>query len=446
MGLVGKDDEEKIWNYLKSQINNNFGVAGLMGNLYAESGLRSNNLQNTYEKSLGLTDVAYTNAVDNGSYTNFIQDKAGYGLAQWTFWSRKEKLYNYIKERKKSIGDLESQLTFLLQELSTTYPTVLNTLKNAKSVQEASNAVLLQFERPRDQSVEMQQKRAKYGQVYYDKYAKTTSTSTNNNTVSLKIINKFGTHNTTVKNNRPIEWIVIHYTAGTTSVKGAAQNTANWFLNPSSKGAADFIVDDAEIVQYNPDPKNRYCWAVGGAKYSNTINSLATKYYNQCKNSNSISIEICSSKKNKASLSAADNDWYFTDAVVNNAVKLTKYLMNLYKIDINHIITHNMVTGKWCPQPWVKNEQALQGWYNFLNKVKGGNPVQPISEPASAEVPFLVRITANSLNVRKGPSTSYEVVRTVSKPSVYTIVEVQGNWGRLKSGVGWISLKYTERI
>jgi hypothetical protein len=53
-----------------------------MGNLYAESGLRSNNLQNTYEKKLGMTDEQYTAAVDNGSYTNFVRDAAGYGLAQ----------------------------------------------------------------------------------------------------------------------------------------------------------------------------------------------------------------------------------------------------------------------------------------------------------------------------------------------------------------------------
>ena len=74
-------NEELIWQYLKNQGFTNAGVAGLMGNLYAESGLKSTNLQNTYEKKLGLTDDAYTKAVDNGSYTNFVRDSAGYGLA-----------------------------------------------------------------------------------------------------------------------------------------------------------------------------------------------------------------------------------------------------------------------------------------------------------------------------------------------------------------------------
>ena len=174
MALIGNSNEEKIWNYLSSKINNSYGVAGLMGNLYAESGLRPDNLQNSYEKSLGLTDAQYTAAVDNGSYTNFVRDKAGYGLAQWTYWSRKENMYNYVKNAKASIGDLETQLNFLYKELSEGYKAVLADLKTAKSVLEASNSVLLKFERPADQSVNVQNKRASYGQIYYDKYAKTS--------------------------------------------------------------------------------------------------------------------------------------------------------------------------------------------------------------------------------------------------------------------------------
>lgn len=66
-----------------------------MGNLYAESALKPTNLQNTYEKKLGFSDTAYTQAVDNGTYTNFVKDSAGYGLAQWTHWSRKQALLAY---------------------------------------------------------------------------------------------------------------------------------------------------------------------------------------------------------------------------------------------------------------------------------------------------------------------------------------------------------------
>lgn len=164
-------DEKTIWNFLMDKLGNAFGVAGLMGNLYAESALKSNNLQQTYESKLGYNDTSYTQAVDNGSYGNFVKDAAGYGLAQWTYWSRKQNLLNYAKSVGKSIGDLNMQLGFLWKELSESYTGVLKVLKSAKTVREASDVVLLQFERPANQSESVQAKRAEYGQKYYDEYA-----------------------------------------------------------------------------------------------------------------------------------------------------------------------------------------------------------------------------------------------------------------------------------
>lgn len=160
-----------IWNFLKKEGFNDYGIAGLMGNLYAESGLQANNLQNSYSQSLGLSDEEYTNKVDNGTYTNFVKDSAGYGLAQWTYYTRKQNLLNYAKSKNKSIGDLDMQLEFLVKELKESYATVYNALKTASSVLEASNPVLLKFERPANQSVSVQNLRASYGQKYYDQYA-----------------------------------------------------------------------------------------------------------------------------------------------------------------------------------------------------------------------------------------------------------------------------------
>lgn len=167
-------NEKKIWDFFKSKGLNDYGCAGLLGNLMCESGLKPNNLQDTYNKSLGMTDSEYTIAVDNGTYTKeqFIKDCAGWGLAQWTYHTRKKALYDYAKSKNKSIADLEMQLEFLYKELNESYPSVLSVLKNATSVLEASNAVLLKFERPADQSVAVQNKRASYGQNYYNKHAK----------------------------------------------------------------------------------------------------------------------------------------------------------------------------------------------------------------------------------------------------------------------------------
>lgn len=164
-------NEQLIWNYFKSHGLNDFGTAGLMGNLYAESGLNPKNLQQTYERKLGYSDDSYTDAVDHGIYMNFVKDSAGYGIAQWTFWSRKQALLSFAKSREKSIGDLNMQLDFLMKELREGYIGVLNTLCNATSVLEASNEVLFRFERPANQDESVQAKRCAFGQRYYDLFA-----------------------------------------------------------------------------------------------------------------------------------------------------------------------------------------------------------------------------------------------------------------------------------
>jgi hypothetical protein len=159
-----------IWDYLMKKINNPYGVAGLMGNLQAESGLNPKNLQNSCEKKSGYTDQTYTLNVDNGTYTNFTNDKYGYGICQWTSSGRKLGLMQF--KGNKSIGDLTMQLDYLWKELNTSYKIVLNTIKSAKSVKEASDIVLTKFERPKDQSDAVKIKRASYGQYFFDKYNK----------------------------------------------------------------------------------------------------------------------------------------------------------------------------------------------------------------------------------------------------------------------------------
>lgn len=169
-------NEKRIWDFLMEKIGNPCGVAGLMGNLYAESGLNPINLQNTYERKLGMTDEAYTKAVDSGKYkaNSFIHDSAGYGLAQWTYHKRKEKLLLFAVARKASIGDLDMQLDFLMKELDSSYKGVLKALCEAKSVRKASDIVLTQYERPKNQGDSVKKKRASFGQRYFDQFANQT--------------------------------------------------------------------------------------------------------------------------------------------------------------------------------------------------------------------------------------------------------------------------------
>ena len=168
------DDERIIWSFLKGKGLNDFAVAGIMGNLYAESGLKSNNLENYYESKLAMTDAEYTAAVDNGTYTNFVHDKAGYGLAQWTYYTRKQALLDFAKECGASIGNLNMQLDFFWQELQG-YSSLLSLMQDVNDVDIATVLFLKDFERPADQSTAVQLKRADFAQKFYDEFAGTIS-------------------------------------------------------------------------------------------------------------------------------------------------------------------------------------------------------------------------------------------------------------------------------
>lgn len=166
-GITASANELEIWNFLMDLTGNAYGAAGLMGNLYAESGLSPTNLQDSYEASLGYDDQSYTNAVDNGTYQNFVHDQAGYGLAQWTYFSRKQALLTLAKGRGTSIGSLDTQLEYLARELNG--GSILADLRNASSVREASDIVMIRFENPADQSERAKALRASYCEYYYNK-------------------------------------------------------------------------------------------------------------------------------------------------------------------------------------------------------------------------------------------------------------------------------------
>ena len=169
MGVVLSETAEELWRFLYPLIQNPYGVAAVLANLYAESGLKPTNLQNSYERSLEMTDQQYTEAVDNGTYKDFASDGAGYGLAQWTYRTRKQNMLAAAKATYMSIGELEFQAYFLSMELQN-YSVVLNILKEAASVQEASDAFVSMYEKPANLTDEKKARRASFAQEYYDAY------------------------------------------------------------------------------------------------------------------------------------------------------------------------------------------------------------------------------------------------------------------------------------
>ena len=156
------------------------------------------------------------------------------------------------------------------------------------------------------------------------------------------------------KGRQTPQYLSIHFTAGSNSNPGKAQAVYNTFV--SREASADFAVDDRDMVQFNPDIDNYYCWAVGDKKnpYSSggTLNGKAT-------NRNTISIEICSTCVPATSTAVNTPNhpgWSFTDAALNNAAKLAKIIMKKYNIPLSRVVRHYDITGKLCP--------GIIGWNN----------------------------------------------------------------------------------
>ena len=446
MPLIGTTNEEKIWNYLKSKGLSDYGAAGLMGNLYAESGLRPNNLQNTYEGKFGMADAEYTELVDKGRYTNFVRDSAGYGLAQWTYWSRKEALLAYAKASKKSIGDLEMQLDFLLKELSS-YG-LLGRLKTVSTVLEASNIVLLEFEKPASMNTAATQvKRAEYGQKYFDKYAKKGSVSSmgfsNSPLATVRMISP----NRTPNRNHAINTITIHCFVGQVTAKRGCE-----VFQPSSKGAScNYVVGYDGSIGLCVEEKDR-SWCTGG--YDKNGNPIRVNGVSGKSNDyQAVTIEVASDAKHPYAITEkamAALIELCTDICRRNGIK--KLLWSGDKNLVGNPAKQNLTVHRWFANKACPGDYIYQRLGDIAAKVNAKLGVTPPAEtkPVST-VPYKVRITATDLRIRKGPGTNTDIVQKAIKPGVYTIVsEATGQgailWGKLKSGIGWVSLDYCKKL
>ena len=439
-------DPKVIWDFLKSKGLNDYGIAGLMGNLYAESGLKPTNLQNTYEKSLGYTDAEYTAAVDQGLYNNFVKDSAGYGLAQWTYWSRKENMLNFHKKKGKSIGDLTTQLEFLMDELEKNYTTsVLAVLKNATSVLEASNAVLLKFERPADQSTSVQNKRASYGQKYYNDYHVNNTTVTNstvstqggNGKMKYSASNKplvcMQTQSTCYKgtSNMTVKGVLWHST-------GANNPNLKRYVQPSdTKPSADTYNKDVWLNLLGTNSyKNDWnhiehqaglnCWI--GELADGTVTTVQTMPWNyrpwgcgsgskgSC-NNGWIQFEICED-------SLTDKTYF--DKVYKESCEITSYLCDMYNIDpkgtvtvngvevptiLCHADSHDLGFGSnhgdinhWFP----KHGKSMETARNDVAKLMGQQNNSVITPPESEKEMYRVRKTWEDAKSQVGAYTNLD--------------------------------------
>lgn len=159
------------------------------------------------------------------------------------------------------------------------------------------------------------------------------------------------------KIRKNVKYIVIHYTGNDGDTDEA---NANYFKNNVVKASAHYFVDDDSITLSVPE--NRVAYSVGGYKYKNT---KGASFYGKCTNENSISVELCDTKKN--------GKYDFSESTLNNAIELIKEIMKKYNIAIENVIRHYDVTGKICPEPFIKDENA---WKNFKAKLVSNDEIK----------------------------------------------------------------------
>lgn len=138
-----------------------------------------------------------------------------------------------------------------------------------------------------------------------------------------------------------IKYIVIHYVGAL----GGARANCQWYAGADRGASAHYFVDfDGSIWQSVED--RDIAWHCGAKTYRHP----------ECRNANSIGIEMC--VRNKGSQADTSHDWYFEGATVSAAIQLTRELMDKYHVPADHVIRHYDVTGKICPNPYVYNTTA----------------------------------------------------------------------------------------
>lgn len=155
-------------------------------------------------------------------------------------------------------------------------------------------------------------------------------------------------HRTNYQSGRPsvIKYLVIHYTANNGDT--AKGNCSYFQRNPGLYSSAHYFVDENGWEQSVLDTDT--AWHCGANAYRHP----------ECRNGNSLGIELCSRKDAKGT-------YYFLQDTIQNAAELVRMLMARYGVPIKNVLRHYDVTGKVCPEPFVRDEGA---WQAFLQELE----------------------------------------------------------------------------
>lgn len=217
--------------------------------------------------------------------------------------------------------------------------------------------------------------------------------------------------------------ITPHHMAG----KLTAAQCGNIFANPARQASSNYGIGyNGEIACYVNEEDRAW---------------TSSNRANDCQ---AITIEV--------SNSSTGGDWPISDASWNALVKLCVDICARYNFRLSYdgtpngsLTRHNMFAATNCPGPYLQGR--FPELVETVNKKLDGEST-PVVPPLDNS--YLVRVTTDVLNIRKGPGTNYAVTGQIRDRGTYTIVkESTGTgatlWGKLKSGVGWISLDYVSK-
>lgn len=478
MNLPGGTNAEKIWDFCKSKDMSDCGAAAVLANLNAESGLNPKNLQDSYQTKLGFTDDSYTAAVDSGAYSReqFSKDCSGYGVAQWTFDTRKSALYDFVKLHGVSIGDLEVQLQFLHKELSESYPSVLSSLKSATSVDEATKTMMLKFERPYDQSITAQNKRVDMAQTYHTRFTtkidkevdsdmgyfnctkgQVSKLSEHFNSTEFDCHGKSCCSNTLINQTlvEYLEKIRTHFGKPITISSGYRCSVHNKNVGGATK-SRHAMGDAADIIVKGVAPREV-------AKYAESIGILGIGLYETSKDGHFVHIDTRTKKgfwygqaQEKRTTFGGNNSTESVSKDQNTSAAVTTILDLGDKGDVVKELQRNLISLGYSCGPdgadGIFGSQTENAVMQFQAKnrigvdgIVGYETFTAIKDALAKNVKR-VKVTANVLNVRAGAGMNYKIVSAIRKDTVRELLDEKDGWGQISSPSGWISLQYTTII
>lgn len=210
-----------------------------------------------------------------------------------------------------------------------------------------------------------------------------------------------------------IKYIVMHYTANDGDTD---ENNGKYFANNYVGASAHYFVDGDSVTQSVPD--NYVAWHCGATYYRHA----------ECRNGNSIGIEICDERRNGVV--------YPTNETIANALELAKYLMKKYNVPKENVIRHYDVTGKLCPAYWCGNSNNDKLWKSeFWNKLDGAvSNEKPKGETAPEknetgtreEAGVLYRVQVGAFSVKKNATAKCDAVKAAGFAAF--VVQVGALW------------------